>query len=438
MESVTLLSLLGNYPEIETNNTAGRMNSKESAFSFSQIIEALLNLLNASGRTDNKGEGDFLDPTVIGEKKQREDKEQPNFSRQGISLSQQNTGEPLLSIGTDAQPKQNNYVMADILEFLSLLTVKGTDNSPSSEKVFPTAPFFATLLSGKADLHNVLQGSTTNAVQEGRPAYGLQESVQQKQGFSVFADVVATTESKMQDAAVKAEAAMPDSAQLERLLADSLTTATEKTAEAMQDKLFKQFSGVQIKEQPVSVSPQDSPSVQNKTNQFSPLTTGIGSTSIEALLGSSSKRNDLPIAKDMLPDHTMELIAQQIVDKAELFVGKERADLRLQLNPDFLGQLKLVIRVENGVIHAHFIAENQITASLIEGQMQDLRQCLEQQGISWQQVSVTVGGQDSFQRHNGYATYNSSEDKCQYREDATPDEQREYSLWQEGIVDYLV
>lgn len=68
----------------------------------------------------------------------------------------------------------------------------------------------------------------TNTVQDGIPAYVTQESVQQNQGFSVLSDVVATAESILLDAAVKAEAVMPDSAQPESLLSDSPITAAEK------------------------------------------------------------------------------------------------------------------------------------------------------------------------------------------------------------------
>ena len=67
---------------------------------------------------------------------------------------------------------------------------------------------------------------------DGIPAYVTQESVQQNQGFSVLSDVVATAESILLDAAVKAEAVMPDSAQPESLLSDSPITAAEKKAEA--------------------------------------------------------------------------------------------------------------------------------------------------------------------------------------------------------------
>jgi hypothetical protein len=224
MEPVTLVPIFGNHPEVETNISAGRINPKESVFSFLQIIEALLNLQqNVSGRTDNKGEGDSLDPTVIGEKNQKEEKEQLNSSGQGVSLSPQNIRDHLLSIGTDTQLKQNNFEMADILELLSLVNVKGTDNSHSSETALCTTP-----LLGKVDLQNALQGSMTNTVQDGIPAYVTQESVQQNQGFSVLSDVVATAESILLDAAVKAEAVMPDSAQPESLLSDSPITAAEK------------------------------------------------------------------------------------------------------------------------------------------------------------------------------------------------------------------
>jgi len=441
MEPVALLTLLGNCSEIETNKTAGRGNSDDSAFSFLQIIEALLNLLDLPSKTDSKGEGDLLDLKNIGEKSQIGEKEQLSSAGQEVSLSLQNTGEPLLSMATAMHAKQNNLVMADALELLSMVAVEGTENVQSGEHALVTTPLLRTPMSVKGDLQDFLpgsiQGSMTDPMREGIPSFDTQEGGEQNQGFSVFADGVETAESKPVDAAVKAEGVKAISAQQVNLVAD-FQTADEKTAEAKQDKLFEQFSGVKKEEQqqPVSGRTQESPSLKNKTNQFGPLTTGNGSASTGAVLG--DKRNDLSIAKDMLPEKTAELIARQIVDKAELFVGKERADLRLQLNPDFLGHLKLIIRVENGVVHAHFIAENQITASLIQGQMQDLRQCLEQQGISWQQISVAVGGQESFHGHHGYASYDSPQGNGYARNDPTPEEQGEHPWWQEGIVDYLV
>ncbi|MDH7576761.1 MAG: flagellar hook-length control protein FliK [Bacillota bacterium] len=86
-------------------------------------------------------------------------------------------------------------------------------------------------------------------------------------------------------------------------------------------------------------------------------------------------------------------IIKQIVEKAYLSTGKETATLKLQLKPEFLGKLDLVISLEKGLLHARFLAENPAVANLIETRLPDLRQSLEQQGISWHQVSVSVDSQ---------------------------------------------
>lgn len=96
-------------------------------------------------------------------------------------------------------------------------------------------------------------------------------------------------------------------------------------------------------------------------------------------------------------DLTLQKIVSQIVEKAHLFLGKNQAAIRLQLKPEFLGHLDLTISVEKGLVHAHFVAENSAVAGLIEGRLQELRQSLEQQGISWQQLSVSVESQSGSQ-----------------------------------------
>ncbi len=86
-------------------------------------------------------------------------------------------------------------------------------------------------------------------------------------------------------------------------------------------------------------------------------------------------------------------IVQQVVEKAHLHVGKETATLKIQLKPEFLGKLDLIVSLERGFLHARFLAENPAVVNLIETRLPELRQSLEQQGISWQQVSVSVDSQ---------------------------------------------
>ncbi|AFV11310.1 flagellar hook-length control protein Flik [Thermacetogenium phaeum DSM 12270] len=140
-------------------------------------------------------------------------------------------------------------------------------------------------------------------------------------------------------------------------------------------------------------------------------------------------------------------IVNQVVEKAHLFLGKDRAALRLQLKPEFLGHLDLTISVEKGLVHAHFRAENAAVAGLIEGRLQELRHSLEQQGISWQQLSVSVESRSGSQgfSYPGFSDGTLNYGSPGYGEWMTPaagpDEAEEAEAvvrHDRGLVDYLV
>lgn len=76
--------------------------------------------------------------------------------------------------------------------------------------------------------------------------------------------------------------------------------------------------------------------------------------------------------------------------------------LSISLKPEYLGELKLMITLEHGIVNAHFLVQNQMTANLIESQLSDLKQSLSQQGVSWQEVTVSVDtGSASAQSEQG-------------------------------------
>lgn len=90
---------------------------------------------------------------------------------------------------------------------------------------------------------------------------------------------------------------------------------------------------------------------------------------------------------------TEQEIVKQIVARAQLRIEKEMSTMKINLKPEFLGKLELVVTFKDGLLHAHFIAEKPVVANLIETRLPELRQSLEQRGFSWHQVSVSVGSQ---------------------------------------------
>ena len=68
--------------------------------------------------------------------------------------------------------------------------------------------------------------------------------------------------------------------------------------------------------------------------------------------------------------------------------------MTLMLNPEKLGEIKLTIQVENGVVSARLNVENSHIKSIIEQNLQSLRDALAQQNLSAGNLDVNVGSEN--------------------------------------------
>jgi flagellar hook-length control protein FliK len=146
-----------------------------------------------------------------------------------------------------------------------------------------------------------------------------------------------------------------------------------------------------------------------------------GSNEVNGLLAQpSAQQNDLSPATglEQTANSTSptlgDSVFNQIVANATLAVNNNNASMRIQLKPEFLGDLKLVVNVEQGVLNAHFITQNQVTASLIQTRMPELKQALNDQGISWQHLTVSSeAGQDNRQGASYQSQQNTGQSQTQ-------------------------
>jgi flagellar hook-length control protein FliK len=60
------------------------------------------------------------------------------------------------------------------------------------------------------------------------------------------------------------------------------------------------------------------------------------------------------------------------------------------LRPESLGDIVLRVLTQNGIVTAHFIAENQRVRETLENNFNQLRDALEEQGIQFSELSVSV------------------------------------------------
>lgn len=84
-------------------------------------------------------------------------------------------------------------------------------------------------------------------------------------------------------------------------------------------------------------------------------------------------------------------ILQQVAEKVEILAGSDRSEMIIQLKPESLGKIELQVIHERGEIIAKFLAENEQVKSILENNMQYLRDSLEKSGVDIQSLSVSVG-----------------------------------------------
>jgi flagellar hook-length control protein FliK len=139
------------------------------------------------------------------------------------------------------------------------------------------------------------------------------------------------------------------------------------------------------------------PQQENKSEVKSPtsflinegLNEGLNSRSAPIQTGSAQQSFAVSRAAPVMESAVLEQVIQAI-ESSSLTTDKNMHMLSISLKPEYLGELKLVITVEHGIVNAHFLAQNQMTANLIDSQLPDLKQSLSQQGVSWQDVTVSV------------------------------------------------
>ena len=103
-------------------------------------------------------------------------------------------------------------------------------------------------------------------------------------------------------------------------------------------------------------------------------------------------------------------IMRQLMDYMKVSVKPDASDLEMQLHPQSLGNVQIHIANKEGTITAQFTTENEAVRATLEGQMIQLKERFEEQGIKVETIEVTVEthsfdqnlGQNQSQGEEGY------------------------------------
>lgn len=103
----------------------------------------------------------------------------------------------------------------------------------------------------------------------------------------------------------------------------------------------------------------------------------------------------LNVENGMNPYMTFEAreIMQQILDYIKVQVKPDMTSLQMQLHPEDLGTLQIEVSNKNGMLTAQFTTQDDSVKAIIEGQLIQLKENLNEQGLKVQAVEVTVASQ---------------------------------------------
>lgn len=99
-------------------------------------------------------------------------------------------------------------------------------------------------------------------------------------------------------------------------------------------------------------------------------------------------------------------IIEQIVQKLMFLKFNERSEIRIKLQPEILGDLRIKVTVENGVLSAKLVTASHIVKEGIEAGLAQLKQNLSSQGLEVHNLSVSVSGDE----HSGGKEYGNAPD----------------------------
>lgn len=95
------------------------------------------------------------------------------------------------------------------------------------------------------------------------------------------------------------------------------------------------------------------------------------------------------------------MVLDQVVDKARIIVRPNGASsMVIKLDPPSLGQIDMRIDVKDGSVRAAIVADSKEVKAAIEGNIENLKNSLNANGLKVDEISVTVGGDQGFKFRN--------------------------------------
>ncbi len=115
-----------------------------------------------------------------------------------------------------------------------------------------------------------------------------------------------------------------------------------------------------------------------------------------------SNRIDIrPVETKVYSKSDLENSYNQIENMIKMSFNADTKEMKLRLSPDDLGEVEVKISIENSIMKAEFLVENEKVKEMLESRFSDLKTALSEKGIETSGISVNISGGESQGR--GYA-----------------------------------
>lgn len=119
----------------------------------------------------------------------------------------------------------------------------------------------------------------------------------------------------------------------------------------------------------------------------------------------SDKKTEINLAKDLekFPNKSepvdMKKTIEQIAEKMKFSIDNNKNQIRINLKPETLGELRMEIEVVNSVLTAKVMVDNEKTKELIQNNLFQLKDEIKNTGLEIKSFEVFVGSGNDFSKH---------------------------------------
>lgn len=112
---------------------------------------------------------------------------------------------------------------------------------------------------------------------------------------------------------------------------------------------------------------------------------------LNTILNNVTKVNTVEsFGNELVQIQQMRDIANQVVEQIKVIIKPDQTSMEMNLNPESLGKVNLVVAEKNGLLTAQFTVQNEIAKEALESQMQTLKDNFTNQGLKVDAVEVLV------------------------------------------------